>query len=307
MSGEQDRNGGTAGRVNKTPARGAGTPKGKSGTGTGSGTQAKPATVKRAGTRPASKRAPAKRPRTRREKARRAKTKRVAASRGGRISRYLNRLFRWVWRLAVVAIMVPVILVPLFKFVAPVSTLMIWQTVRYGSVDRRWVPLEDIAPTLAAAVLMSEDGKFCAHSGVDWEELNRVLENTNGRRRGASTISMQAVKNVFLWQSRSVVRKALEIPLAMFADTIWGKRRMMEIYLNIVEWGPGVFGAEAAALHHFGVSANRLSAAQSALLAVTLPNPALRDPAHPSPRLQSLARTAEARARTSGAYINCLR
>ena len=215
-------------------------------------------------------------------------------------------LKRWAWRLAVAAVMAPIILVPLYTVLPPVSTVMVWRAVTDGPIDRRWLPLDEMAPGLVASVLMAEDGRFCTHTGVDWEELNRVLEASSERPRGASTITMQTVKNVFLWQSRSVIRKAIEIPLAMFADTIWGKRRTMEIYLNVVEWGPGVFGAEAAARHHFGRSASRLSATQSALLAVTLPNPGARDPARPTARLRAAARTVEARARASGAYTNCL-
>ena len=208
--------------------------------------------------------------------------------------------------MVVAAVMIPIIMVPIYTVAPPISTLMMWRAVTDGPIDRRWVSLDQIAPGLVASVLMSEDGQFCSHAGVDWAELNRVIEAAADRPRGASTISMQTVKNVFLWQSRSLIRKAIEIPLAIFADTIWGKRRMMEIYLNVVEWGPDVFGAEAAARHHFGRSASRLSAAQSALLAVTLPNPGARDPAKPSARLQTLAREVEARARGSGAYTNCL-
>jgi len=218
----------------------------------------------------------------------------------------LAGLRRWVGRALVAIVMTPIILVPLYTAVPPVSTLMI-RTAIDGEVDRRWMALDDMAPVLVASVLMSEDGRFCAHGGVDWEELSRVLDSAAERPRGASTITMQTVKNVFLWQNRSLIRKAIEIPLAMFADTVWGKRRTMEIYLNVVEWGPGVFGAEAAAQSHFGRSAADLSASQAALMATALPNPAVRDPGHPSVRHRQLAATVGARARASAAYTDCLK
>jgi monofunctional biosynthetic peptidoglycan transglycosylase len=118
---------------------------------------------------------------------------------------------------------------------------------------------------------MSEDGRFCTHHGVDWQEMGKVLDDSDGPSRGASTIPMQTVKNLFLWTSRSYIRKAFEIPLAFYADAIWTKRRTMEIYLNVVEWGPNVFGAEAAARHYFKRSAKTLSLQQAALSPAGLP------------------------------------
>jgi monofunctional biosynthetic peptidoglycan transglycosylase len=218
-----------------------------------------------------------------------------------------RRIWRVAWRAVLVLVAIPLILVPVYRFVPPVSALMVFEWVTSGgAIDRRWVPLESIAPVLAASVIMSEDGKFCAHGGVDWEELNKVLDSSSGPARGASTIAMQAVKNLFLWSSRSYVRKALEMPLALYADLVWGKWREMEIYLNIAEWGPGLFGAEAAARHYFKVSAKELSASQAALLVAALPNPLVRDPARPSASLRARARTIASRARASGAYIDCL-
>jgi monofunctional biosynthetic peptidoglycan transglycosylase len=117
---------------------------------------------------------------------------------------------------------------------------------------------------------------------------------------------MQTAKNLFLWRSRSYVRKAVEVPIALYADLIWGKRREMEIYLNVVEWGPGIFGIEAAARHYFGASAKALTARQAALLAASLPNPGVRDPSRPSRLMEALARTVAVRARASGAYTDCL-
>ena len=202
--------------------------------------------------------------------------------------------------------LVPVVLVPVYRVVPPVSTLMVWTRLTDGPIARRWVGFDDISQSLVASVVMSEDGKFCAHNGVDWAEITKVLDRSDERPRGASTIAMQTAKNLFLWQSRSYLRKAIEVPIALYADLVWGKRRLTEIYLNVVEWGPGIFGIEAAARHYFGTPAKALTANQSALLAVSLPNPLARDPARPSRAVRALARTVAARARASGAYIDCL-
>ncbi len=217
-----------------------------------------------------------------------------------------RRLWRIVWRLAVIAVLIPAIMVPVYRFVPPVSTLMAFDwVVRGGRIERTWTPFDGFAPVLVASVMMSEDARFCAHNGVDWEELGKVLDRPD-RLRGASTIAMQSVKNLFLWPSRSYLRKGVEMPMAIYADLIGGRRREMEIYLNVAEWGPGIFGAEAAARHYFHRSAKDVTASQAALLAVTLPNPVERDPAHPGAGLRELAGTIAARARVAGGYIDCL-
>ena len=218
----------------------------------------------------------------------------------------VRRVLRLAIRILLVLVLIPLVLVPVYRVANPVSTLMLYERLTGGTVERTWAPLDEIAPSLVNSVLMSEDGRFCSHYGVDWEELSRVLEQNADRPRGASTISMQTVKNLFLWPSRSYIRKAIEMPLALYADLVWGKRRTMEIYLNVVEWGPGVFGAEAAAQHYFGRPASRLTAAQSAHLAATLPNPSARNPAAPSRNLTSIANRIAGRAGAAGAYIGCL-
>ena len=144
-------------------------------------------------------------------------------------------------------------LATLYRWVdPPTSTLMLGQRLVGTAISQRWVPLERISPSLSAAVILSEDAQFCRHHGVDWGELKEAIESAgDGMARGGSTITMQVVKNLFLWPSRSYVRKAVEIPLAYVIEGLWPKRRILEIYLNIAEWGPGVFGAEAAARYHF--------------------------------------------------------
>ena len=221
-----------------------------------------------------------------------------------------RRLVSWVLLTVILAVGLPYLLIPLYALpqIRPVSTLMLGEMISGRAYERQWVGFDDIAPVLVQSVMMSEDGQFCAHSGIDWEALNLVIDDAleGEATRGASTIAMQTAKNLFLPSARSVLRKALEIPLAMWMDVAWSKRRLMEIYLNIAEWAPGIYGVEAAAQAYFGVPAAELSAGQSALLAVTLPNPIKRNAANPSRGMQKLARVIEQRARQSGAYIKCL-
>lgn len=221
---------------------------------------------------------------------------------------------RWLLRLLIAAVTVgllPVVLTLLYAapFVHPVSTLMLDDLVRLSGYERRWVSIEDVAPVLVKSVVMSEDGQFCRHHGIDWGELNAVVEDAmaGDATRGASTIPMQTVKNLYLWNGRSFLRKILELPLAIYLDLVLSKRRIMEIYLNIAEWGPdGIYGIEAAAQHHFGRPASKLTPRQAALLAVTLPNPRERNPAKPGPGLKRLATTIEQRAAKAGSHLNCL-
>ena len=219
---------------------------------------------------------------------------------------WLKRLIRYGLILAVAPIVLMVLYIP--SFVHPVSTLMLKDLVTLKGYDRQWVSIDNIAPTVVHAVMMSEDGQFCAHGGVDWAALNQVIDDAmeGEGSRGASTIPMQTVKNLYLWSSRSIIRKAIELPYAMAADVIWSKRRLMEIYLNIAEWGPGIYGIEAAAQHHFGIPAKDLSRRQASLLAVALPNPILRNPGKPSRGLTRLARLNERRAAQAGGYVECV-
>lgn len=156
-----------------------------------------------------------------------------------------------------------------------------WASGRRYSKKQFWAPLKRISPDLQHAVIAAEDGRFYQHCGIDWKEVEKVLEETREGGeppRGASTITQQLVKNLFFTTHRNPVRKLLEYPLAPLADTILGKDRVLELYLNVVEWGPGVFGAEAAAQHHFGTSASRLTREQAARLAAILPAPLRRKP-----------------------------
>ena len=210
--------------------------------------------------------------------------------------------------LAAIAILMLALLV-LYRWVdPPASTLMLGQRLTGTSISQRWVALDRMSPNLHHAVILSEDGHFCRHSGVDWGELKEAIESAgDGMARGGSTISMQVVKNLFLWPSRSYLRKALEIPLAYAIEALWPKRRIFEIYLNIAEWGPGIFGAEAAARYHFRKSALLLTPREAALLAVSLPNPFERQAGRPGPGTVRLADNLLLRMRAAQANMACLR
>lgn len=168
-------------------------------------------------------------------------------------------------------------------------------------VDQQWVPLRRVSPQLIRAVVASEDARFCLHYGIDFGELKAAIDEARGGStpRGASTITMQVVKNVFLWPGRSYIRKALELPLALLVELAWSKRRILEVYLNIAEWGPGTYGIEAAARQAFGKRASELDLSDAARLAVVLPNPVERDPGDLGPRTERVAEIIEARARRS--------
>lgn len=196
-----------------------------------------------------------------------------------------------------------------YAVLPPVSTLMLsrWATLR--PVERTVLDLDDISPHLALAVMASEDARFCEHHGVDWDALRDVVEaaDEDGPSRGASTIPMQAAKNLFLWPSRSYLRKGLELPVALYIDLIWPKRRMMENYLNIAEWGEGVFGAEAAARRYFRKPARSLTRREAALLATALPNPLRRNPARPSAGHKRLADRLIGRMAATEPFAACLK
>lgn len=220
---------------------------------------------------------------------------------------------KWLRRaivLVCILILAPLLLTLLYvpSFVRPISTLMLADLATFQGYDRQWVAYDDIAPVMARTVIMSEDGQFCTHKGVDLGELKGVLTDalSGEATRGASTIPMQTVKNLFLWNGRSFVRKAAEIPLALYFDLIVPKKRIMEIYLNIAEWGPNIYGVEAAAQHYFKTSAKNLTARQAAQLTIALPNPATRNPNNLPRVLRPLSRRIQARAAQAGDYDNCL-
>jgi monofunctional glycosyltransferase len=205
-------------------------------------------------------------------------------------------------------LILPYVLVPLYRVINPVSTLMLWRWATGGRVERAFVPLQRMAPALPLTVIAAEDGRFCQHRGIDWEEIRDQIEDLEDIReaRGVSTITQQTAKNLFLWPSRSLVRKALEFPLALWIDLVLPKWRILEIYLNIAEWGPrGQFGAEAASRYAFNKSAGALSPREAALLAAVLPNPRRRSARNPGPAVRRLAGIYEVRGAAQAQLSSC--
>jgi monofunctional biosynthetic peptidoglycan transglycosylase len=200
------------------------------------------------------------------------------ASRAGPHSRSRGKslLGKAVVFIIAMLVVMPVALVLLFRFIPPPATpLMIGTMLSDGPVTYRWVPLDEISPNLVRAVIAAEDGKFCSHFGFDVEAIDKALDNNaaGGRLRGASTISQQTAKNLFLVPDRTWTRKGLEAYVTVLIEGLWPKRRIMETYLNIAEWGPRRFGAEAAAQRNFGKTAAELSQLEAARLATILPSP----------------------------------
>jgi monofunctional glycosyltransferase len=222
------------------------------------------------------------------------------------------RVVVWVAATVIAILLVPYVLAPFYRFGHPVSALMVERQLAGASVERIWIPIDAVPPVVLEAVIAAEDAHFCRHHGIDLGELRAALTDAEegGALRGGSTITQQVAKNLFLWQGRSFVRKALEAPLALWIDLVLPKRRIFEIYLNIAAWGPGdEFGIEAGARRAFGKSARALTAEEGALMAAVLPNPARRSAARPRPAVQRLAGIylARAHARMEAGYDRCLR
>lgn len=185
-------------------------------------------------------------------------------------------------RLAAFLFFAPAFVILVYAVVPPpVTPLMLIRAVEGHGLTKGWVPLSEISPHLQRAVIAAEDGKFCNHGGFDWEAVDTALQRIRrgGSLHGASTISMQTAKNLFLSPQRTFVRKGAEAYITVWLETLLSKKRILELYLNVIEFGPGIYGAEAAAQHYFGVSAKDLSRAQSAQLAAVLPGPLTRRPA----------------------------
>ncbi len=238
----------------------------------------------------------------------------MPAAKPGRFRRWWRSSRLWQ-RIAVTVVVCligwPLVMTIVYTIVPPpFSNLQLLRLFSGNGLDRRWVSISQISPSLVRAVISSEDQRFCQHNGVDWVEFSEVygdaLDNGEAPSRGASTISMQTAKNMFLWDGRNPLRKLLEVPLAVYMDTIWTKRRMIEIYLNNVEWAPGVYGAEAAARFHFKKSAAKLSRREAALLAAVLPNPIKRSAGKPSRGVRRIADRIMIRSMAIGPYVACV-
>lgn len=206
----------------------------------------------------------------------------------GRLLKFFRNLFllfivisiSWV----IIARFVPI-------FVTPLMIIRSVESVSKGEMPRnskKWVPMEEISPNMVRAVVASEDNLFLTHHGFSFNDISKALEhNMKGRRiRGGSTISQQTAKNVFLFPQRSYIRKGLEAYFTVLIELIWSKERIMEVYLNSIEMGDGIYGVEAAAQEHFGIHASRLSKSQAALIAACLPNPRRFDAGNPTGYIQ---------------------
>lgn len=214
----------------------------------------------------------------------------------------MRRAIRVALLATVGLLLLPYVLTPLYRTGHPVSTLMIWRKLSGAPMSRQWIDFAAMSPALPRSVIASEDAKFCSHHGIDWDSLREVIDDAEDGevKRGGSTITQQVAKNLFLWPGRSFIRKVLEFPLAMWIDAVVPKQRILEIYLNIAEWGPGgQFGAEAGSRYAFGRSAASLTAREAALMAAILPNPVRRSARKPGPGVRRLAGTYMVRAKAA--------
>ncbi len=210
--------------------------------------------------------------------------------------------------LLAIVVALPVLLIALFAAVPPpVTPLMLIRQSEGHGIDKQWVALDDISSNLPAAVIAAEDNNFCVHSGFDWGEIEKAVETyqDGGNLRGASTITQQTAKNLFLWPARSFIRKGIEAWLAALLDLMWSKERILEVYLNIVEWSGGVYGAEAAAQYYFGKPAANLSQREAALLATVLPNPLSRSASNPTSSQVNQADVLQRRIGQLGPLLDC--
>ena len=223
-------------------------------------------------------------------------------------------MIRQLLRLLAIAVLAIVglwlVLIVAYRWLDPPGTpLMLLRYPEEGRLDYRFRAINHISPDLTRAVIASEDQRFCLHRGVDWDAVEEAIDEyeERGRLRGASTITMQTARNLFLWPGGGFLRKALEVGLAYLIELAWPKRRIMEIYLNIAEWGHGLYGAEAAAQAHFGKAADRLTQREAALLAAVLPNPRRFDAGKPSAYVARRAATIDGRTARLHSFVTCVR
>lgn len=230
----------------------------------------------------------------------RARNTRERQSLAGRILRPVGWILRWAVRLVMTALAVAALAVIAVAVLNPPTTPYMWaESRRLGAVDHEWVAVDAVAPVMLRSVVAAEDANFCLHWGFDMTAIRAAIED--GANRGASTISQQVVKNVYLWQGRSWARKALEALLTPAIEAVWPKRRILEVYLNVAEFDEGVFGVAAAARHYFGVAPADLTAQQAARLAAILPDPKGRSASEPSDFVQRRARSIQDGAATIAA------
>lgn len=227
------------------------------------------------------------------------------------IGRVIGFVVGWFFRLLAAVIVLSIIWVAAYRFLPPPITFLAARDSIAGKrVQQSWVPLTAMSRSLPRAVIGAEDANFCTHHGIDFEAVKAAAQaNFQGRKlRGGSTISQQTAKNAFLWPGRSYVRKGLEVWFTGLIELLWGKPRIMEIYLNIIEMGPGIYGMPAASQHYFGTTVDRLSPKQAARLTAILPQPIKRSVAKPSKSVRRYARRIERRVKVvrDGGIDACL-
>jgi len=223
----------------------------------------------------------------------------------------MRRLFRFLYWTVVILVLLWLAPVMLYRWIDPLATpLMLIRYGEAGKIDRDTVPLDAISRELQHAVIASEDNRFCRHHGVDWDAVSEAIEehDEEGKRlRGASTITMQVARNLFLWPGGGFIRKGVETAVALAIDALWPKRRILELYLNVAEWGDGIYGAEAASRAFFHVPAAKLSRHEAALMAAVLPNPRRWSPARPTSYINGRADTIAGRIGMLDGYFDCLK
>ena len=221
------------------------------------------------------------------------------------MSNLARKIARWLLLFAAAFFLASTFLAVLYGAVAPPATpLMLIRAVQGDGLNRHWKPYAEISPHLIRAVIAAEDARFCEHVGFDWREIDKAWASfkRGGRLRGASTITMQTAKNLFLWPGRSYLRKGLEVYFTLLLELVLDKQRIVELYVNVAEWGSGVYGAEAAAQANFRKPAAGLTRREAALLAAVLPNPRLWSPARPTASV--VRKTATILARMSSVPIS---
>ncbi len=224
--------------------------------------------------------------RKKKSKSRAKRGKRQPSGPGARLRLVLRVAARVFW----LALGLQAVLIFLFAFINPPTDYYIQsEKYRLGSIRQKWIALQDMTPDMPRAVVAAEDANFCQHWGFDLAAIRSVVERKGGRLRGASTISQQVAKNVFLWPARSWIRKAFEVETTLLIEVLWSKRRIVEVYLNMVEFDTGVFGVGAAAPWYFGVTARDLSLLQAARLAAVLPNPKRHSASKPNAKTRARA------------------
>jgi len=226
-----------------------------------------------------------------------------------RPQRARRRLGRTLLLGLLVVLLAPSAILVVYRFLpVPITPLMVIRLIEGEGLRKHWVSLDEVAPVLPQAVIAAEDNRFCEHSGFDWQELGGQIDAllAGERARGASTITMQTAKNLFLWPGRDFVRKALEAWLTPQIEFLWPKRRTVEVYLNVAELGPGIYGAEDAARAYFDKPASALTRHEAALLAAILPNPRAWSPNRPTAYLQDRARTIRTRIEQLGPMLDCV-